>query len=54
MTPDVDSPAVAVDEDEDVCRVCRSGAEDGPLFYPCQCTGSIRCVARRVTWGSLR
>ncbi|KAM0750560.1 hypothetical protein T439DRAFT_380454 [Meredithblackwellia eburnea MCA 4105] len=31
-------------EEQDVCRVCRSGVEDGPLFYPCQCTGSIRYV----------
>ncbi|KAL8287429.1 hypothetical protein RQP46_003287 [Phenoliferia psychrophenolica] len=38
------SASVGADEDEDVCRVCRSGVEDGPLFYPCQCTGSIRYV----------
>ena len=30
-------------EDGDVCRVCRSGApEDGELFWPCQCSGSMR------------
>lgn len=28
--------------DEPICRVCRSGREDGPLFHPCKCTGSIR------------
>ncbi len=30
-------------EDEDSCRICRSGPEPGaPLYYPCKCTGSIR------------
>ncbi|KAK0425486.1 hypothetical protein QR680_009232 [Steinernema hermaphroditum] len=28
--------------DSEVCRVCRS--EDGALFYPCMCTGSIKYV----------
>lgn len=32
------------DEQEDVCRVCRSGAESGPLSHPCRCSGSMRCV----------
>jgi hypothetical protein len=33
------------EEEEDVCRVCRGGAEpDSPLFYPCLCKGSIRFV----------
>ncbi|KAM0786584.1 hypothetical protein ACM66B_002040 [Microbotryomycetes sp. NB124-2] len=35
----------AIDDDVDVCRVCRSGApEDGPLFWPCQCSGSMKYV----------
>ncbi|KAJ1017796.1 hypothetical protein NDA16_005113 [Ustilago loliicola] len=30
-------------EDEDTCRICRSGPEpNSPLYYPCKCTGSIR------------
>lgn len=29
---------------EDCCRVCRSGKEDGQLFTPCKCSGSIRFV----------
>ncbi|SJX64652.1 related to SSM4-Ubiquitin-protein ligase involved in ER-associated protein degradation [Sporisorium reilianum f. sp. reilianum] len=30
-------------EDEDTCRICRSGPEPGaPLYHPCKCTGSIR------------
>ncbi|SPO30675.1 related to SSM4 - Ubiquitin-protein ligase involved in ER-associated protein degradation [Ustilago trichophora] len=30
-------------EDEDSCRICRSGPEPGaPLYHPCKCTGSIR------------
>ncbi|XP_076818260.1 E3 ubiquitin-protein ligase MARCHF6-like [Clavelina lepadiformis] len=30
------------DEDEEICRVCRSNASPGnPLFHPCICTGSI-------------
>lgn len=29
--------------DEDICRICRCGAEPGrPLFYPCACSGSIQ------------
>ncbi|TKR93793.1 hypothetical protein L596_008188 [Steinernema carpocapsae] len=30
------------DDDSEVCRVCRS--EEGSLFYPCMCTGSIKFV----------
>ena len=40
-------PAVhEVEEDEIVCRVCRSPGElpDNPLFYPCRCKGSIKYV----------
>ena len=34
-----------MEEDEDICRVCRSsGSPDRPLFHPCICTGSIRHV----------
>lgn len=44
-------PPLAEDE-PDVCRVCRSGAaEDGELFWPCQCSGSMRvsaCLASSV------
>ncbi|KAJ1580258.1 hypothetical protein NDA11_002489 [Ustilago hordei] len=30
-------------QDEDACRICRSGPEpNSPLYYPCKCTGSIR------------
>uniref|UniRef100_A0A1I7ZH16 RING-type E3 ubiquitin transferase n=1 Tax=Steinernema glaseri TaxID=37863 RepID=A0A1I7ZH16_9BILA len=28
--------------DTEVCRVCRS--EEGALYYPCMCTGSIKYV----------
>jgi hypothetical protein len=32
-------------EEEDVCRICRMPGEPGsPLYYPCQCNGSIRWV----------
>lgn len=39
--------AAPLDDERDVCRVCRSGApEDGELFWPCQCSGSMRvCVS---------
>nr|XP_026696398.1 E3 ubiquitin-protein ligase MARCH6 [Ciona intestinalis] len=34
-----------MDDDEDICRVCRSTAfPDRPLFHPCICTGSIRHI----------
>eukprot|EP01137_Pigoraptor_chileana_P034744 Opistho-2@27756 len=34
-----------MDDDEDICRVCRlEAADDRPLFHPCLCTGSIRYV----------
>lgn len=34
-----------MEEDEEICRVCRSsGSPDKPLFHPCICTGSIRHV----------
>ncbi|KIS67488.1 E3 ubiquitin-protein ligase SSM4 [Mycosarcoma maydis] len=30
-------------EDDESCRICRSGPEPGaPLYHPCKCTGSIR------------
>eukprot|EP01018_Ginkgo_biloba_P024620 Gb_37944 [translate_table: standard] len=33
------------EEDEDVCRICRtSGDADNPLYYPCACSGSIKYV----------
>ncbi|KAL7409311.1 hypothetical protein BDY24DRAFT_223553 [Mrakia frigida] len=41
------------EEEEDVCRVCRSGPEPGqPLFHPCKCSGSIRFVHQDclLTW----
>jgi len=40
-------------EDEEVCRVCRSGNEPNrPLFYPCRCNGSIKYVHQDclLTW----
>lgn len=30
--------------EEDLCRVCRDGVSEGPLFHPCACSGSIRWV----------
>lgn len=34
-----------VDEDEDVCRICRNSTEPGnPLRYPCACRGTIKYV----------
>jgi hypothetical protein len=36
---------LAEDDDGDVCRICRMPAEeDQPLYYPCNCTGSIKYV----------
>ncbi|KAH7425122.1 hypothetical protein KP509_11G040700 [Ceratopteris richardii] len=33
------------DEQEDVCRICRTAGENGsPLYYPCACNGSIKYV----------
>jgi E3 ubiquitin-protein ligase DOA10 len=29
------------DEEEVVCRICRTGQEAGQLYSPCKCTGSI-------------
>uniref|UniRef100_A0A0D6QUN6 RING-type E3 ubiquitin transferase n=1 Tax=Araucaria cunninghamii TaxID=56994 RepID=A0A0D6QUN6_ARACU len=35
----------AGEEDEDVCRICRtSGDAENPLYYPCACSGSIKYV----------
>ncbi|KDE03706.1 hypothetical protein MVLG_05837 [Microbotryum lychnidis-dioicae p1A1 Lamole] len=44
-----DAPGADADDqdqvEDHVCRVCRSGApEDGALFWPCQCAGSIKYV----------
>lgn len=38
---------------ENVCRICRSGSEEGrPLFYPCKCSGSIKYIHEDclLTW----
>lgn len=44
-TQRVNSFDETAEEDEDVCRICRtSGDSDNPLFYPCACSGSIRYV----------
>lgn len=32
------------DQEERVCRVCRSGEEGGSLYRPCHCKGSIQFV----------
>ncbi|KAI5479294.1 hypothetical protein MNV49_003812 [Pseudohyphozyma bogoriensis] len=31
-------------DEQPECRVCRAGAEEGPLFHPCRCVGSIAWV----------
>ncbi|XP_024527152.1 probable E3 ubiquitin ligase SUD1 [Selaginella moellendorffii] len=37
--------AAAAEDEEDVCRICRTSGEDGsPLYYPCACSGSIKYV----------
>ncbi|CAK9012076.1 Probable E3 ubiquitin ligase SUD1 (Protein ECERIFERUM 9) (Protein SUPPRESSOR OF DRY2 DEFFECTS 1) (AtSUD1) (RING-type E3 ubiquitin transferase SUD1) (RING/U-box domain-containing protein) [Durusdinium trenchii] len=34
-----------VEDEGEICRICRSGREDGrPLYHPCICTGSIKFV----------
>ncbi|KAL7319178.1 hypothetical protein PS15m_002347 [Mucor circinelloides] len=34
-----------MDEDQEICRVCRSeSTPDHPLYHPCKCSGSIRFV----------
>lgn len=39
------SPADEGDEEEDVCRICRTpGDKNSPLYYPCACSGSIKYV----------
>ncbi|KAL7421431.1 hypothetical protein Q5752_004317 [Cryptotrichosporon argae] len=41
----MDSLSQVPDEEGDVCRVCRTEAdEDSPLIYPCKCSGSVRYV----------
>jgi E3 ubiquitin-protein ligase MARCH6 len=41
----VNSFEETTEEDEDVCRICRtSGDSENPLFYPCACSGSIKYV----------
>ncbi|WVQ75379.1 hypothetical protein IAR50_004999 [Cryptococcus sp. DSM 104548] len=43
MEPDIEPNFL--DDEGDVCRVCRTGAEeDLPLVYPCKCSGSVRYV----------
>lgn len=38
-------PVVKDEDDEDLCRICRSPEESGnPLRYPCACRGSIKFV----------
>ncbi|PRP85395.1 hypothetical protein PROFUN_06941 [Planoprotostelium fungivorum] len=40
-------------EDEELCRVCRSGREvNRPLFFPCRCNGSIKYIHQDclITW----
>ncbi|CDZ98172.1 Protein involved in mRNA turnover and stability [Phaffia rhodozyma] len=42
-----------MEEEEEVCRVCRSGEEPGnALYHPCKCSGSIRYVHQDclMTW----
>ncbi|KAL2642943.1 hypothetical protein R1flu_010530 [Riccia fluitans] len=35
----------AADDEEDVCRICRTpGDDESPLYYPCACSGSIKYV----------
>jgi hypothetical protein len=36
------------DDEVDVCRVCRCGEEEGELYWPCQCSGSMR-VSLQIT-----
>ena len=44
------APATVPPEDnaelgeEDVCKICRCGEEEGPLLRPCNCVGSIEYV----------
>ena len=40
------------DEEQDRCRICFGGRDDGPLVRPCACRGSAKCVhsACLETW----
>ena len=38
------TPAPAEEEEEKMCRVCFCGEEEGRLFAPCHCKGSVRYV----------
>ena len=40
------------DEEQDRCRICFGGHDDGPLVRPCACRGSAKCVhsACLETW----
>lgn len=40
-------------DDVPICRICRcEGSEEDPLFFPCQCTGSIKYIHQEClqTW----
>ncbi|GMK59202.1 hypothetical protein CspeluHIS016_0702170 [Cutaneotrichosporon spelunceum] len=40
-----DAMWASFDEEGDLCRVCRTEAEESkPLIYPCKCSGSVRYV----------
>lgn len=45
VTERLDRPADGEDDEEDVCRICRTpGNDESPLYYPCACSGSIKYV----------
>ena len=35
---------VVTEEEEDRCRLCLEGEDDGPLVQPCACRGSIKWI----------
>ena len=37
-------PRESDDEDEEICRYCFSGVEDGELITPCDCRGGQKYV----------
>ncbi|GBF99992.1 hypothetical protein Rsub_12719 [Raphidocelis subcapitata] len=45
---------VSEEEDGDVCRICRMGAGDEPLYWPCRCSGSIKYVHQQCLLDWLR
>lgn len=57
-TPSVVDTESDISDEEPECRICRCSSEEGNLFAPCGCKGSVRwihrdCLRRWVTTATL-